>query len=176
MNAPIPTGAHKQLVRRCSVCGVSKQLTEHNFSPRGEIDRKDEFISACKPCRKAQKDEVRARVAAVELEPKYIGPMRQCQGCREMKPLTKGYFQERCYKTGTKRFRHICHKCRNAGITRDPEAERISQQKPSKTCNTCCGLSWRVAGIKCRECGMRREAEPAVEIPTRKYSDPRSGW
>lgn len=47
-------------------------------------------------------------------------------------------------------------------------AERSAEpRKQSRVCDRCAGLSWRVVGPKCRDCGLRFQDLPPVELEFR---------
>jgi len=102
------------------------------------------------------------------------------RGYQEVQPMTATPYSSHrcraCYRhRPTSEFRVLpagdraryCHACEERKAHRE-EMRRANpghDAAPSeRICMRCYGLTWRVAGIACRACGLRYAPEPAVAI------------
>lgn len=96
---------------------------------------------------------------------------RTCTVCSIPKPATYENFETRTYPNGKTVFRAQCRVCRRLPL--DKRAPDCSIQPdrgavtPSKFCNACGSMPWRVPGIRCK-CGLRYAAEPKPELVTHR--------
>lgn len=112
-------------------------------------------------------------------------PERACLRCSAVHPITTKFWtpKDDC----SDGFVRICRKCDNAARRERKQQKRIAAGLPPFQargtwarkrirggCVTCEKMPWRVVGPKCKECGLRRAAEPRPEFELRRYYDMRA--
>ena len=108
-----------------------------------------------------------------------IRPERQCSRCMQVKPLDDKHFvpHPECPFGLTRR----CRQCDRDERRERKRAKRLAAglsfgtrtpEKAAKAiCSQCCNITDRRPRVGKCKCGLRWEAEPAVEIQTRKFYD-----
>jgi hypothetical protein len=86
----------------------------------------------------------------------------------DVRELQKAGKRPRCYCPEYREFiaREGIVYPRRCGLCKatDHRIADCPKRTPARWCNDCAGMPWRVRGIKCRGCGLRHRAEPAVEL------------
>ncbi len=79
----------------------------------------------------------------------------------------------RSYQRAGKGYRCSCKTVRPPRIerpSRKPSIVEPRRRRSERFCDSCCGQSWRVVGIKCRECGLRYCDQPPIVLPIPELS------
>lgn len=144
--------AHPPL-KHCTKCGEwTNRYTRHSSG---------NWRSECQTCKNRATTERRREKARQRKLPPAPAGSKRCCACLQIKPANLAHFY-RIY-TGSSTLQSRCKLCQRS--------RRAPQGKGRGPCGTCAGLSHRVRGPKCRECGIRYEALPPVQIENCLRSD-----